>query len=183
MIKGHIKTVTFASGLLVQLESDSILILLGPNNSGKSATLNDVKYLLSGQGGPAISLSGLVLVRESTIDEVRAAIGPPTSPDGSYNLPGFGFHESNINSWWLTEKPEVGPFFTKQLVSDLATRARLGDCDPIAALDFRVRFAAEHPFQHMYRDPRLEDQTAAIFRRAFKQDLMIHRSAGNVIPG
>lgn len=53
----------------------------------------------------------------------------------------------------------------------------------MSALDFRVQFAAEHPFQHMYRDPRLEDRTAELFRRAFKQDMMIHRSAGNVIPG
>ncbi len=182
LIKGHINQITFASGLKVDLNKDSILILLGPNNSGKSATINDIKYLLSGQGGPSISLSDLSLIRESSLEDVRTLIGQPDS-HGLYQLPGFGFHESNIKSWWESGRPEVGPFLTRQLVSDLATRARLGDCDPVPALDFRVPFSAEHPFQQMYRDPRLEDQTAAIFRRAFKQDLMIHRSAGNVIPG
>lgn len=183
MIKGYIKEVTFKSGLRAQLNKDSILILLGPNNSGKSATLNDIKCLLSGEVGPAVCLASLALVRESTIEEVRSVIGRPSNPSGHYSFPGFNFHDSNIDSWWAAEQPTVGPFLTRQLVSDLPTRARLGDCDPVQALDFRVPFAADHPFQHMYRDPRLEEETAAIFRRAFKQDLMIHRSAGSLIPG
>ncbi len=183
MIKAYIERVTFASGLRVYLEKDSILILLGPNNSGKSATLNDMKYLMSGQGGPAISVAELTLAKVSTLEEVVSFTGPPTQPDGYYMISGVSFHSRNIEAWWSSSERQVGPFFTRQLVSDLPTRARLGDCDPVAALDFRLPFAAEHPFQHMYRDPNLEDRTSSIFRRAFKQDLIIHRSAGSVIPG
>lgn len=182
MIRAHINKVKFKSGLEVSLTKDSILVLLGPNNSGKSVSLADIRGLLSGHSGPAISLESVFLHRESTIEEIKDFIGPPQDEHGQYNLPGYNFHVSHLDGWWKPEKKEVGPFLTDQLISNLTTKLRLSDCDPPPSLDFRSKMVAIHPFQHMYRDPELEQRTSAVIRIAFKQDLVLHRSAGKLLP-
>jgi energy-coupling factor transporter ATP-binding protein EcfA2 len=159
LIRAHISEITFSSGLKISLQNNSILIVLGPNNSGKSATLNDIKVLMSGQNGPAISLSNLSIHRESPIEDIIALIGPHDER-GVHSGPNFSFYKYELVKWWDSTERAVGPFLTKQLISDLDTRARLSDCDSVASLDFRVRLSANHPFHHMYRDPALEEKTS-----------------------
>jgi len=116
------------------------------------------------------------------LDDLKAEFQAFRDAGGNYRLPGSNFHESNLNIWWADKAGHIGEFLTKQILSELTTRARLGDCDPQPTFDARTPFSAGHPFQLMYREPELESATSAVFRRAFKRDLVVHRAAGNIIP-
>lgn len=182
MIRAHISKLTFSSGLKVALRADSVLVILGPNNSGKTATLADIRSFLRRSADHHLVLRDLQLDRSSELADIKALIQEFRDANGSYSLPGFSFHENNLSSWWTEESRTVGPFLSGQLLSDLTTRTRLADCDPPPAFDARNHFNASHPFQYMYRNPELEAKTSAVFRRAFKQDLVLHRASGTTIP-
>lgn len=183
MLKAYIKEIVFSSGLNVALNSDSILLIVGPNNSGKSATLSGIKVFLEGfQPKNTVPLMDVLLHRCSKIDELLDIVGSPTNQSGGYSLGAYNFHELDLERWWGESEQKIGPFLCQLLISDLTTRQRLEDCDPVKASDLRVRFAATHPFHHMYRDSQLEERVSRVVRRAFKADLVMDRSAGGIIP-
>jgi predicted ATPase len=181
MIRVWLDEVVFTGGISVKLKEDSILIVVGPNNSGKSVFLSAVKAKLVGENPPASAVKSVSLARSTSIEEMKlefaAYLDAPV-----YRFPQMQFHESNLNSWWDLKTAVIGPYLSKILVSDLPTRARLADCDPPPSFDARVPNAAEHPFQIMYANSDMEAEASVIFRRAFKRDFVIHRAAGNVIP-
>lgn len=182
MIRAALKTMRFTNGLEVELGEDSIVVVIGPNNSGKSATLNSIRAQLYGEQSPASPLDSIQLNRISSPADLLEVFAQYRRPSGEYSPPGHSFHETTMLGWWSDGQEKIGPFLAGRLLSDLTTRARLGDCDPQAGFDARVPDTATHPFQHMYRDPLVEQKISQVFRKAFKRDLLIHRGAGNVIP-
>jgi ABC-type cobalamin/Fe3+-siderophores transport system ATPase subunit len=51
-----IETVTFSGGKTVTLSPDSITIIVGPNNSGKTSTLRELSTAIAGgQPGPVVT--------------------------------------------------------------------------------------------------------------------------------
>ena len=182
MINARLDSLEFIGGTKIGMNEDSVVVIVGPNNSGKSSVLTAIKDLLAGQEAKSSSLTTLSLLRMTTLEEIEASLADVLNASGSYDLPKFGFHKFQLKSWWDSENFVIGPFLTSQLVCELTTRSRLADCDPSPSVDVRNPYKLAHPFQKMYRDESLEERTSGIFRTAFKRDLIIHRGAGSVIP-
>ena len=64
------------------------------------------------------------------------------------------------------------------LLSDLTTRSRLSDVDPVDGVDARDIGAHTHPFHVMFRRNVIEEKVSDLFRKAFGQDLVMLRAAG-----
>lgn len=182
MIKAHLSSLEFVDETVIPMEEDSVVVIVGPNNSGKSSALAAIRCKLAGQTGGPGPLKSILLKKTTTIQQIENMLKPFLDEKGNYQIPGHGFHISHVGSWWLSPGPDVGPYFSNQLLCDLTTRSRLADCDPQPSGDIRAVQALTHPFQKMYRDERLEKRTSEIFRKAFKRDLVVHRGAGNIIP-
>ncbi|MET0239392.1 MAG: AAA family ATPase [Sphingobium sp.] len=182
MIKGYISRIKFSGGLCVDLSNDSLFVIIGPNNAGKSATLAEIRDLVSSKSSPTLLLSDLELVRNSSLDDIRAQLSPAKNEQGNYNIAGHHFADGSLNHWWSEAGGGIGGVLTTLLISNLDTRSRLGDCDPPASFNARNRHAADHPFQRMYADDSLEQKTSSAVKRAFKRDLVIHRAASQNIP-
>ncbi len=180
VVDARLGQLTFVGGPTLDLNENAILAIIGPNNSGKSTALNEIKALISGSPSETRVIEGVRLDRKSSADDIRKELMPFADANGVVHLPGHSFHLGNIVTWEHTGG--IGPFLTKLLISDLDTRTRLSDCDPISSIDTRLKLSAEHPFQRMYADDGLERSVSEIFRRAFKMDLVIHRMSGSVIP-
>ncbi|WP_375122657.1 ATP-dependent endonuclease [Pseudomonas sp. LW8] len=178
----HLKELEFEGNITVTLDNDSILVIIGPNNTGKSATLNSIRSRIRQEIPLPSALRTLKLKRAPDLEGLKEELSAHRDMNGSYSVPGLGFHENNLSIWWNENNESVGPYFSQQAISDLTTRSRLADCDPQPAFDSRVENSANHPFQHMYRDPDLEAAVSEVFHRAFKRDLIVHRAAGNTIP-
>ncbi len=177
---GFVSKISFRSGLNIDLSDDSIVIVIGPNNSGKSATLADISSFAR-EGRVGVVLSHVSIQRKSATYEVMNALRPLRSASGIISAPGISFHEANFPSIWESESA-LGPFFFERMVADLTTRSRLSDCDPPPAFESREPFRAKHPFQYFFRDDKLELRASELFRRAFRKDLVVHRGGSMNIP-
>ena len=182
MIKARLESIEFLGAPPIVMQANSVIVIVGPNNSGKSAALASVRDYLKGDSPKPTSLTSLSLFRESSLEEVKTALAPALNSRGQYDTPGFGFGEINVDHWWTEKTPVIGPFLTSQIVCELTTLTRLGDCDAPASFNASNPYHALHPFQKMYRDPSLELKASKIVRAAFKRDLIVHRSAGNTVP-
>ncbi|MDR6819573.1 ABC-type cobalamin/Fe3+-siderophores transport system ATPase subunit [Neorhizobium sp. 2083] len=180
LVDGRLEQITFKSGLEVGLSDNAILAIIGPNNSGKSTALAEIRTLVAGQPPSTKLVSSTKLQRRSSQADIRSNLMPLADQDGHIQIPGFGFHIGGVFEWDSTNG--IGTFLASLLFSELTTRTRLVDCDPPQSFDARQKRHAQHPFQRMFADDRLEQLVSNVFKRAFKMDLVIHRVAGNIIP-
>lgn len=181
-INAYISEVTFTAGLSLTLKNDSLVVIIGPNNSGKSSTLSSLRDLVADSSRSSSLISSVKLEKISSLDEIREQLAPALDKNGSYMVVNHSFGGGNLEHWWGEGGRGVGGALATLLISNLDTRSRLGDCDPAAPFDGRNAFAANHPFQRMYADTRLEFKTSAAVRRAFKKDLIIYRNGCANIP-
>jgi hypothetical protein len=63
-----ISSITFSGGEEVRLESGSVLILIGPNNGGKSRALRDIEGSFALPGSPRPVVPAVTVVREGTAE-------------------------------------------------------------------------------------------------------------------
>lgn len=72
----RVASLTFSNGLEVALPTDGVLVLVGPNNAGKSATLREILSLLTqlpGPDGPAeVVLRDMRLRRDGSVEDLVA---------------------------------------------------------------------------------------------------------------
>jgi ABC-type cobalamin/Fe3+-siderophores transport system ATPase subunit len=177
MFQAHVDRLTFTDGTSIALAADSILVVIGPNNAGKSVTLAGIASAME-EGKPSLALSEVRIRKVTPLSEVKEKMQPYQDASGDFRLPGMSFHNGALNHWWSDDLNAIGPFFKSKLLSYLSTRERLGDCEPAQPFEARAAFAATHPFQFMYRNEKLEKEASVVVRRAFKKDLVIHRMAG-----
>ncbi|SFD33671.1 ATP-dependent nuclease [Paracidovorax konjaci] len=182
MIKARLESLEFVGGVTVPLNADSVVVIVGPNNSGKSAVLAAVRTRLASLETAPSSLVRFSVLRETSIDDILSALSSFKDAHGVFRIPGATVFEHQLKAWWTGGDEVVGPYLTSQILCDLNTRSRLADCDPAPAFESRNPGTASHPFQRMYSDDRLEKKASDIFRAAFKRDLLIHRAASNSIP-
>jgi energy-coupling factor transporter ATP-binding protein EcfA2 len=181
-IEAYITSINFKGGLAIDLAQDSIVIILGPNNCGKSTTLSDIKGILSNDDYEPRVVEEVPVRRLTDLAEIRAMLSEFRQNNGVYQAPGHSFHEQHLHRWWTDGQASLGGFLGSRIISDLTTRQRLSDCDPPQTFDSRIPLNNPHPFQLMFYNDELERQTSSVVRRAFKLDFIIHRSGGSKIP-
>lgn len=177
----RIQQLTLADGKALHLSAGSIVVFVGPNNSGKSAALKAVSSLV---GGPEqqqkSALRAAALELGATVDELLQYMKPyrQSHNEGYYLTDKGSFPASLFSTYWAGHG--VGPL-APAMISLLSTEARLSDCQPPTNIDLATD-QPKHPFQRMLADRILENETSAIVRKAFGADLVIDRGAGGVIP-
>jgi hypothetical protein len=177
-LRAHLTSVTFSNGLSINLNERSTVVIVGPNNSGKTTALSDIVSHLSTEHGPEkVIIKSVELHRDTPIETVKEFLSIYKTEYGSYSVPGYSFHEPNVDQWWTGSTPHLAGL-AHFVLSFLTTRARLTDCNPAPAFDVRAKGLDLHPIQAMYRDDKLEERISNLFRSAFRQDLIVHKAAG-----
>jgi energy-coupling factor transporter ATP-binding protein EcfA2 len=191
-LKVSLGAVIFSDGTRVELKPSSVLLVVGPNNSGKSRSLSDIWTHLSAEGG--------VQVREEVkaVPEVEvrkhgeeAALGawlddhasllPTTRDKGNpqYATIGVG------NMFWsgLREKWANGPPFGG-LSSFLFMFAGGGDrldlTDSVGAIDLLTEPPVQ-PLQILYADAKRERELTDATYEAFGVPITVNRVSGRII--
>ena len=60
--RGFVSSITFNNGVTLDVEKNSIVVFVGPNNVGKSQALKDI-YSLSGKGQNSVVISDIKLTK------------------------------------------------------------------------------------------------------------------------
>ena len=168
----------------MELAQDDVVVLVGPNNSGKSSALRGVQQKIENGNAPNPVVSSIRLELVGSVDDLRiwadSALANPQPPAGGpqYRVFNTGFNQEHFNSWW---KPSgLGPL-TRVFCNMLNADARLHAADAASNIDFTYE-PLQHPIHFLYRDDALEDRISQQFKRAFGVDLTVHRAAGSRIP-
>ena len=178
--------VTFTDSTTLNLSQDAIVVIVGPNNSGKSAALRGIRAKLANPGELKPVICDVATTRQGTSDDLltwlRATTttqaGNPLDPV-SQTLGASVAHREAANIW---NNPSRGleqllRFFCHLLTAD----ERLQAASPPGNIAI-TREPPQHPIHYLQRDDALEVKLSDQFKRAFGLDLVLHRNAGREVP-
>jgi energy-coupling factor transporter ATP-binding protein EcfA2 len=179
-----INELTFSDGSAVTFAKDDIVLVVGPNNSGKSATLRAIRDKLAANTASPV-ISNLTSVREGTPEDVTAWLetftkkNDPFAADPAFQGLGGSVHKSQIIRFWNAQQPLHGlaRFFCHLLTAD----ERLQAANPPGNIAV-LRDPPSHPIHYLIRDEQLEKRLSDQFKKAFGEDLIANRLAGNQVP-
>jgi predicted ATPase len=181
----YIKDLTFHGGTKLSLSDNSIVVLVGPNNSGKSLSLKEIAHLVEYGTGKTKSIKSLTIQRVGDDNLLAKTIAPYKSRKDGYFYWGDNeySHTSlrDVENGWKQEAPNLGSL-ARVFVSLLNTETRLADSNPVQAFDSAKLRSGSHPIHGLYLDSDKEAEVSGLFRQFFGLDLVIHRSPGRTIP-
>ncbi len=182
-----VKTITFSDGTTISLEKDDVVVVVGPNNSGKSATLRGIRDKFASPSAANPAIKAITLERQGTVDDLLSWLRMTTKEtEGNPNVAASFQSLGNVvpiahaSAWWgnaASPLNSLARFFCRLLSAD--ERLQASNPPPNIAL---TRDPLQHPIHFLQRDDSLEERLSRQFRRAFGVDIVVHRNAGNQVP-
>jgi ABC-type transporter Mla maintaining outer membrane lipid asymmetry ATPase subunit MlaF len=186
--RAFVKSLTFNDGTVIDLNPDDIVVIVGPNNMGKSATLREIEQKV------AFPQTETIVLKELKIDRIGSPTGlskwlertcrtqidrnRPLNP--TFVRMGQSIVHSQATNFWDQASEglrNLTPFFFYRLT----TEARLSAAKPAPNIRLTTD-ALSHPIHYMQFDDSVELRISNLFQQAFGQDLIVHRNAGNEVP-
>ena len=178
------ENITFSDGTMISLESTDVVVLVGPNNAGKSLALRELEMHVGSASATKVvrstHLSKIGTAEEFSVyfeKHVKVKDGMPYRTYYGYGF-SFGVNSpSDVSGQWPNDLGIIRPFFCRRIL----TENRITDSDPAAAIAI-LEEPASHPIHMLYSDDQLEYRLSDYFRQAFGEDLILHRAGGSVLP-
>ncbi len=185
---------TFNDGSRIDCEGYDVILIVGPNNSGKTRSLMEINGQVTNrfrqQTSKGMIVSESRSVRQGTKNEawdVIRSMGSRISsePNESYtvNLPHSGGNNfsvtKDIMEYW--EVKENFNHLEQLFVSYLGPDSRADMSNPQQSIDFG-RVACFHPLHYLHEDRALRKRLADGFQRAFGLEIAIDLNAGPMLP-
>ena len=171
------KSITFSDGTSIELDPTDVVVLVGPNNAGKSLALRELDDYIGGNG-ETIVFKSLKLLKVGTSEDFEAFVRrhAQTKRQGrSWSVSGYrlsvGVSDLNFKTFW----PDNIHIFSSLFCLRVPTESRITDSDPVDAID-TLEEPASDPI-NMLLDDQLESKLSGYFRRAFDEDLILYRGA------
>lgn len=183
-----IKELTINDGTKISFESNDIVLVVGPNNSGKSTILKEIIHASNDKlrKERLRILTDLVIEKDGSIVDVMEHLESQSFRSeirsGQRNWSGYQWsvHESTaalrwreINGLGLGDLQRV---FMKLILAD----GRLGIANQIPSIDL-LNEAPTHTIHFLFKSDDLEIKFSDAFARAFQVDLVVNRGAGSTI--
>ena len=185
--KAWLKTIAFNSGLQLTLAKHEIVVIVGPNNVGKSLVLRELQRFLQSGGAPGLLIQDIGIEGEGIQQDAlnwAQAISPKTSPtnaDDPFRLPFGHVHQSHVPALWHNAMNGLGFGNMLPIVAvHFSTDGRLQLAQDVASINF-VTERPTAPLQHLYEDEKQETKLSRLFKLAFGHDLIVNRFAGSQI--
>ena len=175
------QSIAFSDGSIVSLDPNDVVVLVGPNNAGKSLALRELELHI---GSPVET----TVIKSTTLHKTGTPEGlsgyfrkhaqvKTQGSDRVYSGYRFSVPERKILEFWTNNLQQLRPFFCMRIL----TETRITDSNPanaIAVLDE----PASHPIHMLYSDDQLERKISEYFQRAFGEALIVYRAGGNQLP-
>ncbi len=181
------KIITFSDGKSIALDPTDIVVLVGPNNAGKSVALRELDQHFSQAFVPTVITT--VEFQEAGSPEdfdaflkkhVRVNHFKYNDQEPRWQYEGYRFSFTinyDAKRDWPVSARKFGPLFCMRL----PTETRITDSDPVDSIDFHKQLPS-NPIQMLYCDDELEERISSYFRLAFREDLILFRSGGGKLP-
>ena len=182
----NVSQLLFSDGTSISVGLRDVVLVVGPNNAGKSATLRAIRDKLNEPASESPVLRSLAINKHGTAAEFTEWILSWTKrqPDNPQNpvfaASGHTVYQSQITHGWQREDNALGPV-ARWLCHFLSADERLQICNPPGSVSLS-REGPSHPIHYLQRDDALELSLSSKFRKAFGVDLVVHRNAGSQVP-
>jgi hypothetical protein len=180
-----VNEIVFNDGTALHFGSDDLVLVVGANNSGKSAALRGIHGRINGPFvGPVIAR--VKITRVGTSQDViewlesfaHKNTNDPNNP--SFQAFGQGVNAISLNAHWqVTSQGLQG--LTRFFCNLLSADQRLALSNPAQNIAY-ITDAPSAPQHYLYRDEGLERRLSSQFRAAFGVDLIVNRVGGNQVP-
>lgn len=179
-------SLTFSDDTKVSISPDDVVLVVGPNNAGKSAALRAIRDNLQGEAFSPV-LQALEIQRTGSAETLRRwlvgwTVRQSGSPMGDpvFQALGQSVQQSIACHYWEREGHVLGAL-SRWFCHFLSADERLQICNPPGNIAL-LHADPTHPIHFLQRDDELELRLSAKFRKAFGIDLIVHRNAGNQVP-
>lgn len=174
-----ISDIEFSGGNRFALRPNEKIILVGPNNSGKSQSLREILAVCkNGKKERTMVIADLEISKSGTADELRKFLEDEADyVDGAYRYEDWQIPEDHVQFWG---RPYLIHGLTQGFIKKIAADDRLKICEQqnsIAPGDQKSK-----PQHVLYDDEALMTKISGLFRRAFSQDLMFDFRGGSRLP-
>jgi energy-coupling factor transporter ATP-binding protein EcfA2 len=176
------ESITFSDGQTLNFEDDEIVVFVGPNNAGKSASLRELKNYLSSPT-PQTVIARAVIKAVGNSNNLRDYLEKHSQKTGitanlTYSGTGYNIHHSHVSHFdQIHNRGTVAPFF----VAHAATENRIVGSNPAGAIALHQAPATE-PIHQLLIDPTLASDICKLFKTAFGEDLIVLRAGGSTYP-
>ena len=182
-----ISEIIFSDGSAVKCSPSDVLVLVGPNNSGKSEALRGVRDKLTGPAHANPVISRVSSTKSGSPADLLAWLGEwapirrPGTPGGSeFGAFGLRMHQNQCTLEWQLPDGGLGSM-CRWFCYLLEAEERLDLGNPASNISL-TQEPPTHPIHFLLRDDQIEGRLSARFRRAFGHDLIVHRNAGSTVP-
>lgn len=175
----HVSEITFSGGQSVSFNKDEKVIIVGPNNSGKSQTLREIIEISSYEHtNSGHVVSKLRLNKSGTVDDlIQKLKSYGHFSNDHYSYGAMSIHHSSLLSWETDEKV-VGTWAV--FIKNVTAHDRLNICEQqthVKRGDSQTR-----PQHLLYDNSKLMSHISSLFKRAFNKDIMFNYRGGYFLP-
>ena len=175
----YISSITFSSGATVNLSPNEKVVLVGPNNSGKSQSLREILAVCQ-RGGKekTLVISAMKISKVGDVAALRSFLEAEADlKEGSFQYKNWNLPETHIQFWsqdFLQHGLAAG------FVRNINAEERLQICSQQQGINPNGQ--KSKPQHILYDDSALMSKISGLFRRAFGKDLMFDFRGGSHLP-
>ena len=173
--KIYIDQITFNDGSSFNFNNSDIVVFTGPNNSGKSQVLRDIRDYFSNKNIQRIIATDITPLFLGDAEYLKSKC---INKNGSYYFDSIQVNIHNIE-WQWTNK-QLGNL-SKCFINHLSTESRLQAANPANTFDAVNDFPVT-PLHKLYIDDKKEKELSSLFHQAFGTEFIVNRGAGSQIP-
>jgi hypothetical protein len=186
VVGAFVKAATFSDGTTVSFRENDIVVLVGPNNVGKSAALGDVFELFHTRDAKRRVVTRVEPRIKGTFEELLSWLDATSYVYRHPGNPLFAVHNQNVNAqdaklWWTNYASHGLRDLTRFFCRHLTTAYRLEAVKPPQAISL-TSSAPQHPIHYLQRDDSVEKRVSGYFRQAFGKDVIVHHNSGSDVP-
>ena len=176
------ENLTFSDGTTVKLEPADVVVLVGPNNAGKSVTLRELEESFA-RNRKQMVLQSCETRTVGTQEDFQKFVKKHSrirSVGASWAFSGYqwslSIESQDVQSYW----PGNIATFRSMFCLRMPTETRITGSNPPNAVNTREE-PLSHPIHLLLDDDALELKISEYFRRAFDDDLILDRNPGRTI--
>lgn len=180
-ISVSLESITVNDGTEIEVPARGTILIVGPNNSGKSQALRDIASHL-GQETVGVVVKGVKVTKVGTDTDFRSyftelgAISVSSGGEERFAYMGHGpYPVTSGLSWWAARG--TIPVISALFLLHADTETRLSVSKPSDAMNL-YEATSLTPIQQMYARPEIEKALSKISRSAFGLGILLDRYAG-----
>lgn len=174
-----ISELIFSGGDIFQLKKNEKIILVGPNNSGKSQSLREILSICNdGKIDRTKVIKNLTISKEGTSDDLKAFLNENAEyVNDHYRYKNWQIHENHIQFW---NQEHLKNQLNGGFIKNIDANNRLQICNRQNSISPGQQKTL--PQHVLYDDEALMKKISELFREAFGKNLMFDFRGGSQLP-